>query len=197
MSDHQEISTRSDESAGTQETDLRLANLIRDGDSRAFDRLFLRYYTPLCHLAARIVKSVDISEDIVQGVFFRIWVGRASFVADVSIRAFLERAIKNAALDHVRHMRFIEPGHDVENDPGTEDLAVEIENKAALQLVEEAISTLPEGSRTIFLLSRIEGLTYAQISARLGISKKTVETQMGRALKVLRNCLPEYADVHH
>lgn len=179
-------------SAKNGETDMQLANLIRDGDSEAFDALFLRYYIPLCHLSSRILKTVDASEDVTQDVFLRIWTGRANWVLTVSVRAFLERAVRNASIDYIRHARYAESFKDVETElTSPRDMVSEIESKNALTAANEAISTLPEGSRTIFLLSRVDGLTYAQISERLGISVKTVETQMGRALKELRKQMIE------
>jgi RNA polymerase sigma-70 factor (ECF subfamily) len=196
MSQDYEISHRGGAVSATQETDLTLVELIRQGDSKAFDRLFLRHYTVLCRLSARIVRDMDIAEDIVQGVFFRLWVGKSDLGIDTSVRAFLERSVRNASLDHLRHMRFIDPDHDLANDPNTGDFIVEIENRAALKIVEEAISALPEGSRTIFLLSRVDGFTYQQISVKLGVSIKTVETQMGRALKAIRNSIPEFSEAH-
>ena len=195
MSQVQNLNPKGDGMPTAQETDLMLVELIRQGDSKAFDRFFLRHYTALCHLTARIVRSVDTSEDIVQGVFFRLWVGRSRLYIDTSIRAFLERSVKNAALDHLRHMSFIDPDHDLENDPNAGDFVIDIENRAVLSIVEEAIASLPDGSRTIFLLSRIEGFTYEQISVKLGISLKTVETQMGRALKALRKSILDFSEV--
>lgn len=195
MSQVQNLNPKGDGMPAAQETDLMLVELIRQGDSKAFDRLFLRHYTALCHLTARIVGSVDTSEDIVQGVFFRLWVGRSGLSIDTSVRAFLERSVKNSALDHLRHTRFIDPDHDLENDPNAGDFVIDIENRAVLSIVEEAISSLPDGSRTIFLLSRVEGFTYEQISVKLGISMKTVETQMGRALKALRKSIPDFSEV--
>lgn len=174
---------------------MQLANLIRDDDTEAFDVLFLRYYTPLCQLAARMLKSVDASEDVVQDVFLRIWTGRANWVLNASVRAFLERAVRNATIDFIRHARYVVWSRDSDRELSFGDMLSEIENKTALESVQEAISNLPEGSRTIFLLSRVDGLTYAQIAVKLGISIKTVETQMGRALKELRKRIAEFADI--
>ncbi len=196
MSQTQEINPRGGVLPELQENDLALVERIRQGDSKAFDRLFLRYYTVLCRLSERIVRSIDTAEDIVQGVFFRLWVGKSDLTIDTSVRAFLERSVKNSSLDHLRHVRFIDPDHDVANDPNAGDFVVDLDNRAALKIAEEAISALPEGSRTIFLLSRTDGLTYQQISVRLGVSIKTVETQMGRALKAIRNSMPEFSEAH-
>ncbi len=177
------------------ETDMQLANLIRDGDTQAFDALFLRYYTPLCHLAARMLKSVDASEDVVQDVFLRIWTGRANWVLNVSVRAFLERAVRNASIDSIRHASYVVRSSESDLGSGRGDMLAELDNRTALENAQEAISNLPEGSRTIFLLSRVDGMTYAQIAERLGISVKTVETQMGRALKELRKSIAEFAGI--
>ncbi len=194
MSQLQEFHLKGNELPPIHETDMELVELIYQGNTEAFDRLFLRYYKTLCHITSRIVRSVDTAEDIVQGVFFRFWVGRSQLAINTSVRAFLERSVKNAALDHLKHLRFIDTDHDFDDDPCSGDLVSDIENRSVLRMVEEAISALPEGSRTIFLLSRVDGFTYEQIAKKLGVSIKTVETQMGRALKALRKCIPEFSE---
>lgn len=174
---------------------MELAALIRNGNPKALDKLFLRYYTSLCRLSVRMVNSIDAAEDIVQDVFLRIWTDRADWSPHVSVLGFLERAVRNASIDHVRHARFLSRECDVEERPGPHDTAAETESREALKHVQDVISLLPDGSRTIFLLSRAEGLTYAQISRKLGISIKTVETQMGRALKELRKRMTEFVEL--
>ncbi len=177
------------------ETDLNLAALIRGGDSRAFDTLFTRYYAPLCRYSMRFVNSRDVSEDIAQEVLIRIWIHRDRWFPESSVRCFLERAVKNASIDYLRRLRLKESREECDSEPLTGSLVDEVEKREVYQHVMEAVSLLPEGSRTIFFLSRDEGLTYQEIAERLCVSVKTVETQMGRALRALRKCVGELSEV--
>ena len=182
---------------GNQTTDLQLACLIASGDTDAFDALFRKYYAHLCDLAFRFVKSHDATEDIVQQIFVRIWTYHSQWLPAVSVRAYLERAVRNSALNYIKHTQLLMTAFENEPERGTGDVVEELDKRATLRRVSEAVDILPERCRTVFLLSRERGLTYAEISAELGISKKTVETQMGRALKVLRKCLGEPLSISH
>lgn len=178
-----------------QVNDLELAERVGLGDTKAFDELFRKYYVHLCNLAFQFVKSRDATEDIVQEVFSRIWIDRFQWMPKVSVRSYLEKTVRNAALNHIKHAQVVASAPCREPESFVHDVVDEIDRRVILKHILDAIDLLPKGCRTVFLLSREEGLTYSQISAELGISKKTVETQMGRALKSLRKTLMAHLSV--
>lgn len=168
------------------ESDSRLADEIRLGNGLAFDDLFRKYYSSLCDFVLRIVKSRDATEDIVQEVFARLWIDRAEWFPEVSVKAYLHKAVRNTALNYLKHLHVVTSWSQNQPESTVGDIIEDIANREMLAALRKAIEELPEGSKTVFLLSREEGLTYAEIADVLNISPKTVETQMGRALKALR-----------
>ena len=168
------------------ETDL-LAR-IRAGDRAAFERLFRTWYPRLADWAFRLLESRDAAEDAVQEVFVAIWQGRERLPEAQSIAAYLHRAVRNRALNQLRQQktagRWIaaqdsEPMISAEVESGLVDRELDAAYRAAL-------AELAPRGREVFVLSRERGLTYAQIAETLGISVKTVETLMGRAIAALR-----------
>lgn len=159
---------------------------IAAGDQDAFEQLFRAHYRPLCAFALQYVKDSDRAEDLVQELFTRLWQDRERTSITTSLKAYLFTAVRNRCLNAVtasRRMRVLDEGMDdrVEDEGRNED---ELTERAAR--VQAAIEGLPEERRKVFRLSRDEGLKYHEIAERLGISIKTVENQMGKALKTLR-----------
>jgi RNA polymerase sigma-70 factor, ECF subfamily len=164
-------------------------------DDSAFEALFRAEYASLIRFAGRYVSDVAAAEDLVQDVFLTLWRDRSRLDGASSPRAYLFRAVRNRALNQLRDSRarrrideqLAVPGElSVAPDTGAADVA---RIRAALN---DAVAALPARARLIFELSRYHGLTYREIAASLGISVKTVETQMGRALRVLRERLERY-----
>lgn len=168
--------------------DSDLLARIRAGDREAFARLFRHWYPLLAEYALRLLESRDAAEDAVQDVFVALWKGRARLPEPQSLAGYLHRAVRNRALNQLRARRTAgrwlsmldpEPRVEPEADTGLADRELDAAYRAAL-------SGLAPRGREIFLLSRERGLTYSQIAETLGISVKTVETLMGRALVALR-----------
>lgn len=164
---------------------------IRSGDAKAFEELFLIYCQLLIHFVHRYVRDTQIAENIVQDVFLKIWMNRSDLNPSLNIKTYLYTAVKNRALNHLRHAdvehRNAENLRSMNYPVRTpEDEWHEQELKASVQ---KAIEELPEKCRIIFSMSRFDSLTYAEIAEIQDISIKTVETQMGRALKTLRKRL--------
>lgn len=168
-----------------------------EGDRTAFEMIYRTYYKRLHGYAYSYLQRVQDAEDVVQAVFLRIWVQRESWDPPGSVKHYLFAAIRNEALNVLRHEHVFDEaeeeitrivtGHNSpspsDNDPEVEDLRKAIEN---------GIGQLPAQCRQIFLLSRKNGLTYTEIAEDLDLSVNTVGTQMGRALRVLRRSLAEY-----
>jgi RNA polymerase sigma-70 factor (ECF subfamily) len=161
---------------------------IRAGDESAFEALFRALAPGLCAIGARYVDSRSVAEEIVQDLFLDLWRRRDQLTIEDGLTGYLVTAMRHRALNHLRRERRI-----VGWTPGvTENAAAESASESelldALEL-QDAIAALPARCRLIFTLSRHQDMTYREIAASLGLSVKTVETQMGRALKSLRERL--------
>ena len=179
-----------DESLGA-ERSAALRERLRAGDRAAVEELFREHYAALVGFADGYVRSTAVAEEIVQDVFLNLWRGRERLAGEGTLRAYLFQAVRNRALNHLRHARHVArhaaaaPRDDAVPALG-DALLVEAELAAAARA---AVDALPERCREVFLLSRAHDLSYAEIARALDISVKTVETQMGRALKAIRRAL--------
>jgi RNA polymerase sigma-70 factor (family 1) len=168
---------------------------IRAGDPSAFETLFHAYYAPLCSFAYRYLGARDLAEEIVQEVFLCIWERRESWDVRTSVRSYLLTSVRNAALSYLRHERVVRRRQAEVRDShesvaaSPEACALEAETVVA---VRQAIARLPDRCRLVFTLHREQGLTYAEVAEALGISPRTVEVQIGRALKSLRKALASH-----
>src|SRR6266545_605005 len=180
--------------------DATLVARLRAGEEAAFEQVFRRYYNPLCVFVTRYVGAPDLAEELVESVFARIWEQRLGWDVRGSLTAYLYAAVRHRALDHRRHEaiegRMRERTHREGPVPGmgqaqsgSEQLCEANELEAA---VRAAIERLPERCRMVFTLRWQHQLSYAEIAETLGIATKTVETQMNRALKALREPLRPY-----
>ena len=159
---------------------------ICQGNEESFTEVFDHYYPELCFYADKFIRDFDESRSLVQQVFVDIWIKRNKIVIQQSLKAYLFRTVHNYALDYLKHKR-VEEKYLREAQPELitfdRNLIEEAELNARINL---AIEALPEKCREIFILCRFEELRYNEIALKLGISVKTVEMQMGIALKKLR-----------
>lgn len=165
------------------------------GNRQLFNQLFSDYYVNLCRFAYTYLKDNDDSEEIVQEVFITLWENRAKLVINTSIRSFLYTSVKNRSLNFIRN-RNTRLSH--EDEFAREQAAILshitnfCEREELNHLIDEAITELPEQCRIIFEMNRNHELTYTDIAKQLIISPKTVENQIGIALKKLRIKLAPY-----
>ena len=171
--------------------DRVLLDRLRSGDQSAFDAIFRAHYASLVGFAQGVLRDRAAAEDAAQEVMLELWRRREELAIQESLRAYLLRATRNRALNQIRHSKVeqrAEPhliGEDSINATGASKL-VAGELRDALR---EAVDELPPACRQVFELSRGQGLKYAEIASTLGISVKTVESQMGKALRHLRSRL--------
>src|SRR5213594_3288051 len=161
---------------------------IRAGDMHAFEALYRAYWQRLYTFAFRYVHSQEDAEDVTQEVFLRIWRGRAHWAPVGPVRNYLYLSVRNAARDRLQRAVVARRWRVRQVGEGT---AAEIEpTLEAAELgatVEQALGDLPPKRSAVCKLRLIEGLSYAEIADRLGICEKTVETQLARGLKALRD----------
>ncbi len=148
-----------------------------------FSELYLTYYSKLVRFAKEFVILEEDAENITQDVFTILWEKR-DFIGHIdNMNAYLFRLVRNKCLDYLKHKMFEQKY--VESVQTSYEADVAEDNDTEI-LIRAAINSLPKRCRDIFLLSRVEGLKYREISEQLGISVNTVECQMGIALKKLR-----------
>jgi RNA polymerase sigma-70 factor (ECF subfamily) len=161
-----------------------------------FRQLFHTHYENLHRYAYTFLKDSQNANDIVQSVFTRLWEKRDTVTFDEDIKGYLYTAVHNRCLNNIRNertkARYMEykktdAGSFIQDGTAYKVLVTELSKRIA-----QATAALPEQCRIIFLKSREEGKKYAEIAAELGISVKTVETQMSKALRILREKLADY-----
>ena len=174
-------------------TDAQLFDALRQGDAAALDLLFRRYYVDLCRTSVRLVGDGATAEDIVQELFAGLWSRRASLPQDtVAVGPYLRRAVRNRTLNYLRDRKRIPVDDGELPDIAGEAVSAtetQAENDALRSRIDAAIDRLPERCRLIFVMSKVEHMQQREIAEALDISAKTVENQMTRAYKFLRQYL--------
>ncbi|MDD2196495.1 MAG: RNA polymerase sigma-70 factor [Bacteroidales bacterium] len=167
---------------------------IQKGDVKEFEKLFHAFYTPLCNFAYGYTKDMDEAEEIVQQLFYNYWKNKENIKIKVSIKSYLYQATKNGCLKFIEHnkVKGRYSNHVLSQNTEAESTQSKIEEGELAEIIEETINSLPHRSREVFMLSRFEGLKYAEIAKKLSISIKTVEANMGKALKLIRLNLARY-----
>ena len=166
--------------------------------SQVFEQLFKEWYAPICRSVHRIVQDQDVAEDIVQEVFYNFWNKRESYQINISFKSYLFKAGINAALTHIKKSKRWAP---LENDngiivePAVEVITEGYEGKELEGIISNTIDQLPPACRSMFVMSRYEEMSYKEIAEATNTSIKTVENQIGKALKVLRHALSSYMTV--
>lgn len=152
--------------------------------------LFKENFEALCRLSVGYIADLEASKDIVHEVFIRFWHQYESLPAESNYRSYLFKAVRNKSLNFLRDQKSTTGSEVLEHMPaGGTNPAEQAELEKEIRL---GLAMLPEKCLEIFELSRFEGLKYSEIAERLDISIKTVEAQMSKALKLLREYLREF-----
>jgi RNA polymerase sigma-70 factor (ECF subfamily) len=177
-------------------SDYTIQKRIRGGDIGEFERLFNHYYEPLCMHADKIVRDMELAEDIVQEFFYQFWKNRASFTLKLSLNAYLFRSIRNNALHHLEHMAVRKKYSEFMLTGGSLAEAHQKPSGGELNemgaIINATLALMPERCARIFRMNRFEGLKYHEIAGILSVSVKTVEADMGKALQLFRRSLKDY-----
>ncbi len=172
---------------------------LRSGDETALRRIFDRYYAALLGDVYRIVPDEDTCHDLAQEVFVELWKKRSELDIHTSLRAYLRRAAVNRALNYLKSSRrfsFDDPDSLANSaDTSERDISVKHEQDTLEEALHAAIDTLPEKCRLVFSLSRFEHMSHREISDQLGISVKTIENQITKAMKLLRQILLQHSEL--
>lgn len=178
---------------GTNCTDIQLLREMAEGSVEAFDKLYIRYFSLVESFAFALLKNRQDAEDLCQTVFMKLWRKREVLGEIDSVSGYLFIMTRNEIyklFSKRKHIAYID------NMPLTllhELSATDVEKKVSdrdiIHLINLALDTMPEQRRTIFYLSRKEGKTYSEIAAQLGVSEKTVEYHISKALQELRRLL--------
>lgn len=177
-------------------SDLLVIEQIRAGDESAFDALFTAWYSKLQAYAFSVLQNEVHAEEVVQTVFCRIWEKRRQWQVHTSMKAYLYGCVYHQCMDGLRRDKQVQKyqRHVLQSSTGGQ--VAPASGKAELKELEAklqyALSQLPDQCRAIFQLSRFGGLKYREIAEQLGVSVKTVEAQVSKALKHLRDQLTDF-----
>lgn len=172
--------------------DSELMECLSHDDRKAFEHIFRTYYQDLCRFGVTYVKDMDVSEELVQQIFINIWERRYELSISTSMKSYLFTAVRNKSFNYLKLQLPKEYKKVDIDDVGFIDTSNKEEDivfEDLKEYVAKAIDSLPGKCKTIFNLSRNSGLTYKEIAEELDISVKTVENQIGIALKKLREQL--------
>lgn len=175
------------------ETRLDIA-LLKNGDNKAFERLFNLYWGKVYNFTGLFIKDEKEREDITQQVFVKVWEGRTKLDVDKSFEGFLFIVSRNLVFNHCHRSlkeTTIDPALMAERGINpTEDISAGIEANSLKDYVSVLVEQLPNRQREAFMLSRLDGLSNKEIADKMGISIKGVERNIYLALKFLRLYLP-------
>lgn len=167
---------------------------LKNDDKSALEGLFNTYYTDLVRFALRHIADPMAAEEIVQDIFIYLWEKRTSLTINVSIEAYLYKAVKNKCLNYIKSKV-----HQVNKMTGSEEgmknlpeTSHSLESAELAELIEKALRTLPPQTSMIFTSSRNAGLSYSEIAGKLNVSQKTVEYHVSSALRLIRKFLEKH-----
>ena len=172
-----------------------IGTLLAQRDEAAFEQMFKTHFKRLHAYAFTILRDEIQAEEMVQQVFFKLWERNENLSLTGSISSYLYRAVHNESLNYIKHQKVrsnhqLNIAYSMKNEvehPAKKIMAGELEKK-----IHTALNELPEQCRTIFQMSRFDELKYREIADNLGISIKTVESQMSKALRLLRVKLVDF-----
>ncbi|HEX7366332.1 MAG TPA: RNA polymerase sigma-70 factor [Pelobium sp.] len=180
------------------EAEINLIHQINTGNQLVFEKLFKQYFKVLQNYAFTILKDLDVAEEMVQNVFLKIWEKQEKLPQDAVVASYLYKSVYHESLNWLRHEK-VKASHQQHTLYSMKNESDSAEGRIKMNQLQEqlqkALNELPQQCRTIFQMSRFDELRYREIAEELGISVKTVENQMGKALRLMRLKLVEFLPV--
>jgi len=176
----------------------KILRRIKVGDIHEFETLFREYYERLCAFGNKYLGNLEQAEEVIQDTFYNIWKNREVINIKTSLKSYLYTAVKNNCLQVIRTRSLdIKYENYYKSHYSNESISPidELNAKELSKVIDKALNSLPERCQKIFRMSRYEGLKYHEIAEKLKISIKTVEANMGKALKHFRGQLKDYAEI--
>jgi len=166
-----------------------------DDNEAVFEQLFKKHFRELHAYAFSLLKDWDVAEEIVQSLFLKLWEKNEWGRIQTSIKSYLYKSVYHDSLNYIRRQKVqlkyqTTTAHSMKDH--TDDAAGKLKMSELERHLQQALAKLPEKCRAIFHLSRFEELKYQEIASQLDISIKTVETHMGKALRILRKEMKEF-----
>lgn len=168
---------------------------IKNNDKASFSIIFNQYYKDLVTFSFGMVRNINTAEEIVQDVFIKLWVNRASLIIDRSLKSYLLKSVQNLSLNWLQHLKVqsrfdsYSKDHQLLSGNETENYILHSELENNLQLT---LNKIPVEFAQAFRMNRFENLSYPEIAQKLGVSTRTVEVRISKALNFLRNELKEF-----
>ena len=176
--------------------DLLLVKRIKEGDIAAFEQLFKSSYISLLYYSASITGRKEISEEIIQELFYYIWKERDKLQIMSSLKGYLYKSVKNRSIQYLHSKCLniqIESPLEVERTTGVDGESI-MELKDLENVILKSMEMMPIRRAQIFRMHRFDKMSYSEIAEKLSLSIKTIEAEMGKALKTLRTEVKKYND---
>jgi len=176
-------------------TDLQLAGLLSQGDRLAYTEIFERYSMLLIAHAYKLLADQDAANDVVQDVLLNLWQKRERLDLNTSLSAYLYTATRNRIFNRKSHQKIVDRYADtmIAYMEGTHTNSDDfVREKELTAMIEKEIRALPEKMREVFILYKMEDLSYKEIADRLGITDRTARQQVYNALKILKTKIDVY-----
>jgi RNA polymerase sigma-70 factor (ECF subfamily) len=178
------------------ENDAFLILALKEGQEKAYDFIFRKYYKALCAQANIYLNDLDLAQSLVQDCFIKFWEKRNQVDTIENLSSYLSFMVRNKCIDHIRkephhhELNTIIANKSIDHQADAQLLSHEFEEKLV-----QTLTQLPDRCRIAFEYSRFENLTYPEIAKKMGISVKAVEGLMSRSLKILRSKLKDYLPI--
>ena len=171
-----------------------IVDSVKSGDREAFDKLFRQYYASLVRFSFRFVADEDIAAEVVQDFFVHLWTKHKSLSINSSIKSYMMQSVRNLSLTYINKERsHAESNLSIYSEEGEAfDASEELQGQNLENAYRKIVAGMPEKRREVFMLSRFDGLKYAEIAERLNLSQKTVEAHISSAIKQLKDGLKDY-----
>lgn len=183
-------------SKSTSDKEAILLQQMREGDQGALKEIFNSYFNYLCTTAYKYIADEHLAKDLTQEVFFELWKRRTTLNIQMSLKFYLRRAVINKSLNHIKAQRlqFEAPDEHLQVPDKEVSKQKDLEAEDLKLVIDQTIDQLPDRCRVIFAMSRYEGLSHKEIASKLDISTKTIENQISKALKILKEKIKPYLD---